>query len=316
MRRVDRAAVDVPASLQPGGAGPDELVAARAFRNAPPAPPRTDGKNKKKTFTYTAYKGDDVRLALEALFHGKCAYCETFYAAAAPVDVEHYRPKGGVADEPGHGGYWWIAMSWENLLPSCIDCNRKRGQVLVAPSTSLATLAKTSKRAVSQAGKKDSFPLAATGVRAQAEAGDFSGEHALLLNPCQDDPATSLAYSFDPAHPAGLIVPTGNVSQQQRGAASIQVYGLNRQRLVEDRTRVLRNLEFLGDTVIELSATIEELEGQADAANPQEAALTRLLAMRNQTLAQMKAFTRDEALYASMASAWLDDFMARLASPA
>ena len=41
-------------------------------------------------------KDAEVKAALEKLFYGKCAYCETFYSVQAPVDVEHYRPKSAV----------------------------------------------------------------------------------------------------------------------------------------------------------------------------------------------------------------------------
>lgn len=138
MRRVHRTSVAAPASLQPGGAGASELIRARTHIARPIPAGAT-----KKSFEYAAYKKDDVRTALDQLFHGKCAYCETSYAASAPVDIEHYRPKGGVSEAPVHGGYWWIAMQWENLLPSCIDCNRKRGQTIVEASTSLSVLAAT-----------------------------------------------------------------------------------------------------------------------------------------------------------------------------
>lgn len=311
MRRVDRASVGTPKSLLPGGAGPKELVKARNHRNAPPQP-----GEKKKSFEYTAYKGDDVRAALEKLFHGKCAYCETVYAASAPVDIEHYRPKGAVAEDPTHGGYWWIAMQWDNLLPSCIDCNRQRGQVLVEPSTSLAALAATAKPTISQAGKKDSFPLAFTGVRELAEGTNFSSEHALLINPCRDDPASSLMYSFDPAYPAGLILPTGDEDQRKRGAVSIQIYGLNRLKLVQDRTRVLRCLEFLGDLVIDISASIEDLETPAAKAlllgTPAEGVASRLHLLRDRTLAEIKSFAADDAPYSSMTKAWLEYFKMRI----
>jgi hypothetical protein len=314
MRRVDRSGVDSPKSLLPGGKGLAELAKARDHRNAPPP---ADG-TKKKSFEYKAYKGDDVHIALEKLFHGKCAYCETVYAASAPVDVEHYRPKNSVSESPGHGGYWWIAMQWENLLPSCIDCNRQRGQVLVAPSTSLAVLAATAKPAISQAGKKDSFPLADSGVRAIAENTDFIAEHPLLLNPCLDDPAASLRYSFDPVSANGLILPTGDEDQQKRGAVSIQIYGLNRLALVQDRTRILRCLEFLGDLVIDISGSIADLETPAAIAalvgTPAEGVASRLRLLRDRTLAEIKDFSADEAPYSSMAKAWLEQFKVRILS--
>src|SRR5688572_8642628 len=99
MRKVARTHIAAPRSLQGDGAGPKELERVRDHRK--------DTDPDKKSFTYAAYKGADVKSALETLFHGKCAYCETRYSASAPVDIEHYRPKGAVAEDPAHGGYWW-----------------------------------------------------------------------------------------------------------------------------------------------------------------------------------------------------------------
>lgn len=311
MRRVDRASVGAPASLAPGGAGPKELDDARDHLGKP---------DPKDAFKYRAYKGDDIRAALEALFHGKCAYCETVYAASMPVDIEHYRPKGAVSEDAGHGGYWWLAMAWDNVLPSCIDCNRKRGQILVQPSSSLAALAASTRPAGSQSGKKDSFPLTATGVRAVAEQSDFTTEHPLLLDPCRDDPCQSLTYNFDPTCPAGLMLPAGNPGQEERGAASIQIYGLNRLKLVQDRTRILRHLEFLGDLAIELAASISDLSEPAAMlaliGTPAENVSTRLRLLRDRTLAEMKAMAADEAPYCSMVYAWLERYKVRLAGTA
>lgn len=308
MRYVDRRNVKAPQSLQGAGAGPKELVRARAHRD--------DVKLQKKAFTYAAYKGADVKLALEALFHGKCAYCETRYSVSAPVDIEHHRPKGAVAEASDHGGYWWIAMHWENLLPSCIDCNRQRGQVLVDSSSSLAVLAAAAKPVIAAAGKKDSFPIADEAERAVAEAADFTQEGALLLDPCRDDPSAYLIYNFDPAHPLGLIVPTGDGSNAIRGAVSIQIYGLNRLRLVQDRTEILRRLEFLATLVVELAKSIADLEDpetvQLLDGKPASSVASRLRLLRDRTLAEMKQMASDEAPYSSMVRAWLQTFKARL----
>ena len=124
MRFVSRGPKPPPAAL--GKRGRDKLseferVKAHMEATLPPGTKRT-------AFEFHAYKADEVKRRLEDLFHGKCAYCESFYAAQAPVDIEHYRPKGAVEDDPDHPGYWWLAMAWENLLPSCIDCNRRRRQ--------------------------------------------------------------------------------------------------------------------------------------------------------------------------------------------
>ena len=63
---------------------------------------KQDGKNIKKwNFGFKIYKHDQVKKALTDLFHGKCAYCETRYAATQPMDVEHWRPKGQIELDNG-----------------------------------------------------------------------------------------------------------------------------------------------------------------------------------------------------------------------
>ncbi len=312
MRAVDRSAVPVPPSLVADGAGPRELVKVRAHRSTP--------ATKDRPFTHAAYKSADVKLALEALFHGKCAYCETRYRSTAPVDVEHYRPKGAVAESAGHGGYWWIAMDWDNLLPSCIDCNRRRGQVIVTVSASLAELAATSKPPMTGAGKKDSFPLADEAGRLLAESGDHPSEGALLLDPCRDDPAAYLAYNFAPGRPLGLVLPAGDAPSIRRAATSIQVYGLNRLGLVQDRTELLRRLEFLGGMVLELTVSAAALKEPATAkllrptTARNVAAQLRLLVDR--TLDEMVGMAAADAPHSSMVRAWLREFKGRVAGDA
>ncbi len=62
------------------------------------------------------YKQDDVRDALERLYHYKCAYCEF---TMEQYHVEHYRPKNT---------YYWLAFSWDNLLLCCPKCNEFKGK--------------------------------------------------------------------------------------------------------------------------------------------------------------------------------------------
>ncbi len=57
------------------------------------------------------YDGEDVKIALFDLYHGKCAYCEQL----SNLEIEHYRPKEA---------YFWLKIEWTNLLYSCHDCNR------------------------------------------------------------------------------------------------------------------------------------------------------------------------------------------------
>ena len=73
------------------------------------------GKHEAKGSIYASVS---VRRALEKLFHFKCAYCESSIANQ-DWDVEHFRPKGRVAEREKHTGYYWLAYEWTNLYPSC-----------------------------------------------------------------------------------------------------------------------------------------------------------------------------------------------------
>ena len=113
----------------------------------------TDGK--KDGFKFKLYAVREVRTALSGMTGGRCAYCESYYDSTAPQDVEHYRPKGRIDSPNGKRkpGYWWLASHWENLLPSCIRCNREEEHDL-QDGTRLKT------------GKGDRFPIADEAARA------------------------------------------------------------------------------------------------------------------------------------------------------
>lgn len=157
------------------------------------------------------------------LFKGKCAYCEVLLTNNQPGDVEHFRPKGRVVDdalkpvrvhyetlgEIDHPGYFWLAYDWDNLLPSCIDCNRYRKHDLP--------------EGVVGAGKADRFPV--VGKRASLP-GEELDEQALLVNPSKVDPADHFVFGAD-----GLIVARTPV-----GERTLKELGLNvRERMVEVR---------------------------------------------------------------------------------
>ena len=148
---IRRSLPAVPSVLDgPESKGGKELVRARDhFANAATAD---------ESFTFAAYKDDEVKAALNAAFDLKCAYCESFFGATQPLDVEHFRPKGGVEINGSVMPrlYFWLAAAWGNLLPSCIDCNRRRTQNLVGVG-------------VAAAGKLNQFPIGDEDRRAQGE---------------------------------------------------------------------------------------------------------------------------------------------------
>jgi uncharacterized protein (TIGR02646 family) len=176
---------------------------------------------------YQVYKHDTVKDVLHNTFNGHCAYCESRYEHVVKMDVEHYRPKGAVVEADGTKtapGYYWLAASWENLLPSCNLCNRANTQELTYPDGS--TIKETK-------GKANFFPLLAGTVRA-AKKGDELHEDPLLLNPCNPDhdPAMHLLFRSD-----GLVEPRKSTEEQAkpRGMATIETCALHRSTLVEVR---------------------------------------------------------------------------------
>lgn len=277
MIRVDRSAIPVPI-IDPVGvrSGKTELERVKEHRRGP---------DKDKAFEFAVYKSAVAKDALDRLFHGKCAYCESYYATTQPVDVEHYRPKSEVEGDKDHPGYWWLAMVWTNLLPSCIDCNRRREQHTPAGgAASQVKLVEASDRnrwRKLSTGKATAFPLVTGSSRATKEEENYDAiEQRLLLDPTRDEPADHIGFYVDRDHLLSLVYPlaldgadpqpvlpvhdaatvgvaagaaTAGVSA--KGAVSIQVYGLNRLGLVQARTRALRDLEF----TLELSLNLEEV---------------------------------------------------------
>lgn len=333
MRHVERTG-PVPKAMD----GPDSPAArerAKAAEHvAAQRAAEARGERRGKGFDYRVYKDEGVRAALERLFHGKCAYCESDYAAQAPVDIEHYRPKSGVEDAPGHMGYWWLAMDWANLLPSCIDCNRRRYQLLPDPTSgALADLARSADTAL-KTGKETAFPVYA-GTRAFGLSADPDAETALerpyLLDPCRDDPAAHLTFLVDAPEPLALVLPVRTEPGEglslplagaeitpaavpphvsARGAVSIQVYGLNRLGLVQARTRILRHLEVLGTLVIEAHALAEDLAQSPDPAARQGGRMVADFADR--LTAAIRAMAAPDQPYSAMVGQWIDRWTERL----
>lgn len=243
MIRADRSTVPAPESLsRPAQSGPnqgktEEQVIIERYTEYLHAADH----DAKFSFPFSAYKNQDVKLALGQLFHGKCAYCESRYAGTQPMDVEHFRPKGGVTDVDAQGnpvlaeGYPWLAARWTNLLPSCIDCNRPRIQ-----HDALTGLDET-------LGKANQFPVVGPRLQPPVPGGGVSSvmDEALIIDPTLDDPLQHLVF-----RPDGIVTATS-----EKGRQSIRVYALNRAELVFERLGLARLIE-QRLTIIEALATI------------------------------------------------------------
>ena len=174
-------------------------------------------------------------------FHDKCAYCEALITSNQRGDVEHFRPKGAVADEHDepvvqrdeegrilcddkgrprpHPGYHWLAYDWTNLLPACILCNQ-------------ASTIEDEK-----IGKHTRFPVA--GRHAWGPE-DLTTEEPLLIHPGSGEPKDDpeLHFSMDPD--------TGVMSgETDRGRMCIQIFGLNLRGLPTDRRKATREVKSL-----------------------------------------------------------------------
>jgi hypothetical protein len=184
-------------------------------------------------------------------FWGKCAYCETRIHPGMHGDLDHFRPKAAVTNLDGskvmvkidgvlhpHPGYYWLTYDWTNLLPTCQLCNQ--------PSTDART--------GESIGKRDRFPI--VGTYRACKPSEEEKEQPMLLNPAWDDPNDHL-----------LLDRTGVMaSKTERGRACIEVFGLNRRGLPDERAtkyketqRLLRGLHGLLQNAPNSEETRDEL---------------------------------------------------------
>jgi uncharacterized protein (TIGR02646 family) len=166
------------------------------------------------------YRHSSVRIALEELFHRKCAYCETPLPEVG-WDVDHFRPKGAIAERPDHPGYYWLAYEWSNLYPACEPCNRRRQD---HPTW-------TDREDGESAGKLTQFPLEDEAGRALSPEADLGLERPLLLDPCADAPEAFLLYT-----PLGEVEPAPD---NPRAEATVDILHLRRRRLRDRRKQHL-----------------------------------------------------------------------------
>jgi uncharacterized protein (TIGR02646 family) len=176
-----------------------------------------EDRNQNKDLKFdTSIYGDpvNVRPVLEELFHGKCAYCEV-----KPIrndwDVEHFRPKGRVNEEPKHPGYYWLVYEWNNLYMGCQYCNQARKD---SPKSKAL-------------GKKDQFPLESGSPRADAPAFDLNLEKRLLIDPCQENPEDYITFTT-------LGKPVA-IDGNPKAIKTIEVFHLNMAKVNRARQKII-----------------------------------------------------------------------------
>lgn len=234
-------------------------------------------------FEFKIYRDPEVIRKLNALFYGKCAYCESSVQTVNNIEVEHYRPKGRIRvikDDKWkwtQTGYYWLGAVWENLLPSCTFCNQLRRHELEDGR-------------IKTAGKWSYFPLANENQRVYSPTGNLEEEEPLLLNPCVDDPSKHLDFQTD-----------GTVTYRtERGKESLNTFGLWRRDLKRRRHEKAKEIEFLTTRVrekLKMLAICKEKDMRV-----------LLLQELDALLAHLKTYTEPDKIYAGVAKQLVGTF--------
>jgi uncharacterized protein (TIGR02646 family) len=193
---------------------PPEILTTKGRAEARRLRRHFDHGERRFKFKRAIYAAKDVKDELKRCQHFKCAFCESSFKHTGYGDVEHFRPKAGSkqrsADPLRKPGYYWLAYQWDNLFYSCQLCNQQF--------------------------KKNLFPLLNPARRAKSHSNDLSAEKPLLVHPSQDDPTQFFRFGSEVAHP---------VRGKRKGKTTIEVLGLNRDELIEERLRRLEDIRNL-----------------------------------------------------------------------
>ena len=127
---------------------------------------KKDPKHRKALFARHRTRWTAVRNAFEKHSYGKCWYVEC-KSPGADNDIDHYRPKSGVAQDRTHPGYYWLAFEWRNLRLSCQRANRLRQDTESGET----------------GGKSDNFPLVNPESRARGPQDDLCLEIPAIVDP-------------------------------------------------------------------------------------------------------------------------------------
>jgi hypothetical protein len=194
-------------------------------------------------------------------------------------------------------------MAWDNLIYSCLDCNRMRGQVIVTPGMTHEDVQMARQSAPrTNAGKKDAFPI--RGVRCQPEECDFAAEDALLIDPTRVRPEQHLTFAAD-GNDICLAIAAGTpTGPDPYGQASIQVFGLNRSALVDARSMLWKKLR------VQAAFITEDLDDYEAAGTPEREAVA--LGRATRRWRELDTWASAEQPYSAMVHVFLDKLKAEL----
>jgi hypothetical protein len=120
-------------------------------------------------------------------------------------------------------GYFWLAYAWTNLFFACQLCN--------------------------QSFKKNLFPLADPTRRARSHLDDLTAEQPMLIHPADEEPSTFIGFREEIAFP---------INDDPRARTTIEVVGLNREAMAEQRLDRLKPYRLLRQRLLQLPEDDEE----------------------------------------------------------
>ncbi|WP_298516419.1 AAA family ATPase [uncultured Kordia sp.] len=195
-------------------------------------------KNSRAQRTFTeGYLPNEVSDMLAELFDHKCAFCESHLRRGKPgyeSYLNRFRPtknsQGFDTKEIDQDHYWWLTYEWENLYMICHACQRFKSNVFPVEGKRA-----TMKTSYDQISKK---------------------ENAFLIDPCNEDPSQFFDFNLSTleiipkqtySYPDFLLKST-DFSEQleaniQRAEATIQILGLNRTDLIDERENIAREIQ-------------------------------------------------------------------------
>ncbi|KAJ9432606.1 AAA domain-containing protein [Candidatus Pantoea symbiotica] len=162
---------------------------------------------------------ESIQLALNKLFHSKCAFCES----KNPLSIHLFRPTDGamplLKSDFSHVYYIWLRTDWGNYYSVCSQCNAN------------------SRNTFPVSGKNRGELPSVEDVKnfANENFGLWRGKHmdrALLLNPCE---VKNFGMHFSVDYSGEILALT------RRAEITIKLFNLNSQYLIEERGKAYDN---------------------------------------------------------------------------
>lgn len=195
-------------------------------------------KARKKAISAKSNVWSRLSAVLSNRSHGKCWYCES-NELRSDNPIDHFRPKGKVAECPEHPGYWWLAFEWSNYRYACTYCNSKRVEIDTA------------------GGKQDHFPIFTPPDWNKCQD-DNNAEKPKLLDPTDADDYKLLTFNQN-----GEACPNCSdeeSEEHEKATISIELYHLNHEPTRKARKAIFQKIrQIVANTnqLIELGVDIK-----------------------------------------------------------